>query len=38
MLIAQAQAEHLPMISNEIALDTSGVRRVWRFCVSSNTA
>lgn len=29
MLIAQAQAEHLPIISNETAFDAYGVRRVW---------
>jgi PIN domain nuclease of toxin-antitoxin system len=29
MLIAQAQAEHLPIVSNETAFDSYGVRRVW---------
>ena len=29
MLIAQAQAEHLPIVSNETAFDTYGIRRVW---------
>ncbi len=29
MLIAQAQAENLPIISNEAAFDAYGVRRVW---------
>lgn len=29
MLIAQAQAEHLPIVSNETAFDAYGVRRVW---------
>lgn len=29
MLIAQAQAENLSIVSNEIAFDSYGVRRVW---------
>ena len=29
MLIAQAQAEHLPIVSNETAFDAYGIRRVW---------
>ena len=29
MLIAQAQAENLPIVSNERAFDGYGVRRVW---------
>ncbi len=29
MLIAQAQAEGLPVISNELAFDAYGVRRLW---------
>jgi PIN domain nuclease of toxin-antitoxin system len=29
MLIAQAQAENVPILSNEILFDTYGVRRVW---------
>jgi PIN domain nuclease of toxin-antitoxin system len=29
MLIAQAQAENLPIISNEIIFDRYGVRRIW---------
>jgi PIN domain nuclease of toxin-antitoxin system len=29
MLIAQAQAEHLPIVSNDTALDGYGVRRIW---------
>ena len=29
MLIAQAQAENLPIVSNDAALDGYGVRRVW---------
>ncbi len=29
MLIAQAQAEGLPIISNEVAFDSYGVRRIW---------
>lgn len=29
MLIAQAQAENLPIISNEVAFDAYGVRRIW---------
>lgn len=29
MLIAQAQAENLPLISNEAAFDQYGVRRIW---------
>jgi PIN domain nuclease of toxin-antitoxin system len=29
MLIAQAQAEHLPIVSNELAFDAYGVRRLW---------
>jgi len=29
MLIAQAQAENLPLISNEILFDSYGIRRLW---------
>ncbi len=29
MLIAQAQAENLPIVSNEKAFDAYGVRRIW---------
>ena len=29
MLIAQAQAENLPIVSNDIAFDGYGVRRLW---------
>ncbi len=29
MLIAQAQAENIPIVSNELLFDTYGVRRVW---------
>jgi PIN domain nuclease of toxin-antitoxin system len=29
MLIAQAQAENVPIVSNEALFDTYGVRRVW---------
>jgi PIN domain nuclease of toxin-antitoxin system len=29
MLIAQAQAENIPILSNEILFDTYGVRRLW---------
>jgi PIN domain nuclease of toxin-antitoxin system len=29
MLIAQAQAENMPIVSNETTFDTYGVRRVW---------
>ncbi len=29
MLVAQAQAEHLPVLSNDAAFDQYGVRRVW---------
>ena len=29
MLIAQAQAENMPIVSNESLFDTYGVRRVW---------
>jgi PIN domain nuclease of toxin-antitoxin system len=29
MLIAQAQAEHMPIISNEVSFDGYGVRRLW---------
>lgn len=29
MLIAQDQAENIPILSNEILFDTYGVRRVW---------
>jgi PIN domain nuclease of toxin-antitoxin system len=29
MLIAQAQAENIPILSNELLFDTYGVRRVW---------
>ena len=29
MLIAQAQAEDIPILSNEVAFDAYGVRRIW---------
>jgi PIN domain nuclease of toxin-antitoxin system len=29
MLIAQAQAENLPILSNEVVFDGYGVRRIW---------
>ena len=29
MLIAQAQAEKLPIVSNEKAFDNYGIRRIW---------
>jgi PIN domain nuclease of toxin-antitoxin system len=29
MLIAQAQAEHLPILSNDTIFDRYGVRRIW---------
>ena len=29
MLIAQAQAENIPLISNEILFDHYGIRRIW---------
>ena len=29
MLIAQAQAEDIPILSNEVLFDTYGVRRIW---------
>ena len=29
MLIAQSQAENVPLITNEIAFEAYGVRRVW---------
>jgi PIN domain nuclease of toxin-antitoxin system len=29
MLIAQAQAEHIPMINNQKGFDTYGIRRIW---------
>jgi PIN domain nuclease of toxin-antitoxin system len=29
MLIAQAQAENIPILSNEVMFDTYGVRRLW---------
>ena len=29
MLIAQAQAENVPIISNEVVFETYGVRRLW---------
>ena len=29
MLIAQAQAENIPVVSKEIVFDTYGVRRIW---------
>jgi PIN domain nuclease of toxin-antitoxin system len=29
MLIAQAQAENIPLISNEVLFDNYGVRRIW---------
>jgi PIN domain nuclease of toxin-antitoxin system len=29
MLMAQAQAENLPVVSNEKAFGTYGVRRIW---------
>jgi PIN domain nuclease of toxin-antitoxin system len=29
MLIAQAQSENMPIISNEALFDAYGVRRIW---------
>lgn len=29
MLIAQAQAIHVPLISNEIVFDHYGIQRIW---------
>jgi PIN domain nuclease of toxin-antitoxin system len=29
MLIAQAQAENMPIISNEVFFDKYGLRRLW---------
>jgi PIN domain nuclease of toxin-antitoxin system len=29
MLIAQAQAENMPIISNEVSFESYGVRRLW---------
>jgi PIN domain nuclease of toxin-antitoxin system len=29
MLIAQAQAENIPIISNEASFESYGVRRLW---------
>ena len=29
MLIAQSQAENMPIISNEVVFETYGVRRLW---------
>jgi PIN domain nuclease of toxin-antitoxin system len=29
MLIAQAQAEDIPVVSNELVFDAYGVRRIW---------
>lgn len=29
MLIAQAQAENMPIVSNEVVFDAHGVRRIW---------
>jgi len=29
MLIAQAQAENIPIVSNETQFDTFGIRRIW---------
>ena len=29
MLVAQAQAEHLPIVSNDPVFDSYGVRRIW---------
>jgi PIN domain nuclease of toxin-antitoxin system len=29
MLVAQSQAENIPLISNEVAFDSYGVRRIW---------
>jgi PIN domain nuclease of toxin-antitoxin system len=29
MLIAQAQAENIPIVSNEVSFESYGVRRVW---------
>ncbi|MBZ5568954.1 MAG: type II toxin-antitoxin system VapC family toxin [Acidobacteriia bacterium] len=29
MLVAQAQAEHLPILSNDAVFDRYGVRRIW---------
>lgn len=30
MLVAQAQAENIPLISNETLFDSYGVRRLWQ--------
>ena len=29
MLVAQAQAENLPILSNDVVLDRYGIRRIW---------
>jgi PIN domain nuclease of toxin-antitoxin system len=29
MLIAQAQAENMPLVTNDLAFDSYGVRRIW---------
>jgi PIN domain nuclease of toxin-antitoxin system len=29
MLIAQAQAESMPVVSNDVVFDAYGVRRIW---------
>jgi PIN domain nuclease of toxin-antitoxin system len=29
MLIAQSQAENIPLISNETLFDNYGIRRIW---------
>jgi PIN domain nuclease of toxin-antitoxin system len=29
MLVAQAQVENMPIVSNEVAFDAYGVRRIW---------
>ncbi len=29
MLIAQAQAENMPIVSNEVLFDSYGIRRIW---------
>jgi PIN domain nuclease of toxin-antitoxin system len=29
MLIAQAQAEHLPIVSNDTVFDSYGIKRIW---------
>jgi PIN domain nuclease of toxin-antitoxin system len=29
MLIAKAQAEHLPIVSNDTVFDSYGIKRIW---------